>query len=46
MKFELEKTWDTIGRLATWRSRQKQFSPKEPNSNAFNDPSKDKYMAK
>lgn len=29
MKFELEKTWDTLGRLATWRSRQKQFTNKE-----------------
>jgi hypothetical protein len=29
MKFQLQKTWETNLRLSTWKSRQKDFAPKE-----------------
>ncbi len=29
MKYEMEKTWSTGGRLATWKKRQDQFNPKQ-----------------
>ncbi len=29
MKYEMEKTWSSGGRLATWKKRQEQFNPKQ-----------------
>lgn len=30
MRFQLERTWDTAGRLGTWQSRKKEFSKATP----------------